>query len=45
MSEKRSKMEPQGIPKVDKIDVNFEACKRSKKIEKNNPGRIDFETF
>ena len=25
MSEKRSKMEPQGIPKVDKIDVNFDA--------------------
>ena len=38
LSEKRSKMEPQGVPKVDKIDVNFEAWKRSKMLKKIVPG-------
>ena len=35
-SGKGSKREPEGVPKVDKID---------EKLEKNNPGRGAFETY
>ena len=42
---KRSKMEPEGDPKVDKIHAKIDAWKRSKKIEKNLPGLIDPETY
>ena len=42
---KRSKMEPEGDPKVDKIHAKIDAWKRSKKVEKNNPGRGDLETY
>ena len=45
MLENMSKMEPQGIPKANKIHVNFGAWKSSKFSEKKLTGLIDFETF
>ena len=44
-SGKGSKMEPEGVPKVDKIDEKNCVWKRSKKLEKNFPRVRGFETY
>ena len=43
--EKGPKIDPKGLPKVDKIEVKIEAWKNSKFSEKTGAPGSDFETY